>query len=303
MMNRWWTYQQERFPLFQHGMPIAVFSFSAVGYSLLLRGRLPLQAIGSALIAFIVVLLFFLQLRIADEFKDFETDLRHHPDRPVPRGLVSLRELGIVSIGAGAIQLGLTLALGLPLLLLLAIVWLYLGLVVKDFFVATWLKAHPLLYLLSHTVILPLIALYATGCDWLAARSPLPTGLGWFLAVSFFNGMVIEIGRKIRVPKDEERGVETYSRLWGRQGAIMAWLGAIWFSTLSTLLAAAYIQFTAPLLLPLLLLLTSVVWVAWRFMTHPVTRWAARLELVSNVWTLGIYLSLGIFPVLLRGAI
>ena len=42
------------------------------------------------------------------------------------------------------------------------------------------------------------------------AASP---GLFWFLIVSFFNGVVVEIGRKIRAREDEEEGVETYSSL------------------------------------------------------------------------------------------
>ena len=54
-------------------------------------------------------LLFFLQLRIADEFKDFEDDARYRPYRPVPRGLVTLRELAWVGVGAAAIQLALAL--------------------------------------------------------------------------------------------------------------------------------------------------------------------------------------------------
>jgi 4-hydroxybenzoate polyprenyltransferase len=41
-----------------------------------------------------------------------------------------------------------------------------------------------------------------------------------FFWVSFFNGTVLEIGRKIRAPQDEEAGVETYSFLWGRGGAL-----------------------------------------------------------------------------------
>jgi UbiA prenyltransferase family len=305
MLNRWWTYQQERFPVFKNGLLIAVFSWSAVCYSILLRGglgdRSPAAAIGSALIALIVVFLFFVQLRIADEFKDYEDDFRYRPYRPVPRGLVTLRELGIVGIGAAAIQLGLTLALGWRLLLLLAIVWGYLGLMTKEFFAPNWLKSRPVVYMLSHMVIMPLMALYATGCDWLAAGASPQSGLGWFLAASFLNGMVIEIGRKIRAPKDEERGVETYSARWGVQTAVRAWLGVVWLSTLSAWLAAAHIQFSLFAYLLLLLLLTGVVFVAWRFYVKPTSAGSKRIELVSGVWTLGVYLTLGLLPLLLHG--
>src|SRR5271154_472032 len=105
MVNRWWIYQRERFPIFAHSPLIAAFSLSAVSYSALIRGMHQLPGWRSCLVAFASSFLFFLQLRIADEFKDFEEDSRFRPYRPVPRGLVSLRELGVLGVIAAAIQL------------------------------------------------------------------------------------------------------------------------------------------------------------------------------------------------------
>jgi 4-hydroxybenzoate polyprenyltransferase len=80
----------------------------------------------------------------------------------------------------------------------------------------------------------------------LAAGAAAPhAGLAWFLIVSFFNGVVIEVGRKIRAPQDEEVGVETYTALWGRPQAIMAWLGALLLTAISAWLAAAHAQHPA----------------------------------------------------------
>src|SRR5690242_5377099 len=107
--RRWWIYQRERFPLLGHGPLIAAFSFSALSFSTLLRGQLTLPSIGPVLVAFVTALLFFLQLRIADEFKDFEEDRRYRPYRPVPRGLVTLRELAVLGILCALVQMGLAL--------------------------------------------------------------------------------------------------------------------------------------------------------------------------------------------------
>ena len=96
MANRWWVYQRERFPVVAHGVLIAAFSFSAVSFSRLLRGDVTLPSPATAATAFVTAFLFFLQLRLADEFKDFEEDSRYRPYRPVPRGLVTLRELGVL---------------------------------------------------------------------------------------------------------------------------------------------------------------------------------------------------------------
>ena len=79
--------------------------------------------------------------------------------------------------------------------------------------------------MVSHMAIMPLVDWFATGCDWVHAGGTMPPGLFWFLAASFCNGIVIELGRKIRSPGEEEAGVETYSVLWGPRIAVLAWLG------------------------------------------------------------------------------
>src|SRR5262245_37021534 len=215
-MNRWWVYQRERFPVFAHGPLIAAFSLSAVSFSRLLRGQVSWPDGKAALVAFLTALLFIFQLRIADEFKDFEEDSKYRPYRAVPRGLVTLRELGWVGVGTAAIQAALAVWLDPTLLVLLAVVWTYLALMSKEFFVGEWLKKRHALYLISHMAILPLVDLYATACDWWPTGEGAPRGLIWFLIVSYFNGIVIEVGRKIRAPQDEEVGVNTYTAVWGR---------------------------------------------------------------------------------------
>src|SRR3954471_1380094 len=121
--NRWWIYQRERFPVFAHGPLILAFSFCAVSYSAMLRGPRATPTVASAPVAFVTAFLFFLQLRIADEFKDFEEDSRYRPYRAVPRGLVRLGELGWLGAGAAAVQLALAVWLNPRLVILLAITW------------------------------------------------------------------------------------------------------------------------------------------------------------------------------------
>jgi 4-hydroxybenzoate polyprenyltransferase len=186
------------------------------------------------------------------------------------------------------------------LALLLLVVWIYLGLMCREFFMRDWLKARPIAYLWSHMLIMPLIDLYATACDWLPAGAGLPSGLYWFLIVSFFNGVVIEIGRKIRAPEDEELGVETYSALWGRRNAVLAWLGALALTGASAFMAAHRIAFILPVSILLGLLLTTAGVIAWRFLQRPISSRAGLFELASGVWTLVMYVSLGAVPLLWR---
>ncbi len=84
-----------------------------------MRGNFHLPAVKVLLAAFGNSFLAFLQLRIADEFKDFEEDSKYRPYRPLPRGLITLRRnwnwLWIIT---GIIQTMLALWLDSRLLLL-----------------------------------------------------------------------------------------------------------------------------------------------------------------------------------------
>jgi 4-hydroxybenzoate polyprenyltransferase len=300
-MKRWIVYQRERFPLAGHGALVAAFSVSAVSFSVLVRGSIELPSGTSILVAFVTSLLFFLQLRIADEFKDYEDDARHRPYRPVPRGLVSLRELAWVGAGAAAIQLALAIVLAPSIIWLLAVAWVYLALMTREFFARDWLKRHAVVYMTSHMLILPLVDLYATACDWWVAglRFP-PAGLYWFLIVSYLNGLVIEIGRKTRVPADEEPGVETYSALWGTGGAVRAWLLAVLVTAFAAWRAAARIGTEQPMLLLLALLVTSCALVAHRVVGRGAAGSGKAIERMSGVWTVSMYLGLGVAPLVYK---
>jgi 4-hydroxybenzoate polyprenyltransferase len=300
LTNKWWVYQRERFPVFAHAPLVLAFSFSALSYSSLLRGVPQWPDLLAVVVAFTTSLLFFLQLRIADEFKDNEEDSRFRPYRPVPRGLVNLRELGVIGALAAATQLVLAFALKPALAALLLLTWAYLALMSVEFFARDWLKARPITYLWTHMLIVPLVDFYATACDWLVAGLSQPSGLGWFLLVSFCNGIVIEIGRKLRAPADEEAGVQTYTVLWGRKIAVLVWLGALLATAIFAVLAAAKIAFVIPVAIILALLFSLAVFIAGRFLQQPETRRAKLFEAMSGLWTLALYVCLGALPLLVK---
>jgi 4-hydroxybenzoate polyprenyltransferase len=150
-------------------------------------------------------------------------------------------------------------------------------------------------------VIVPLIDLYTTACDWLGAGAEIPhTGLLWFLVTSFFNGVIIELGRKIRAPQAEEEGVETYSALWGPRRAALAWLGALLLTALCAWLAAREIDFAGPVGSVLAILFIIASGTAWRFIQAPTNRRAKFIETISGLWTVIMYLSIGTIPLWLK---
>jgi hypothetical protein len=296
--NRWWIYQRERFPLVAHGILIAAFSISAVGYSSLLRADSP-PTRSSMFVAFASSFLFFLQLRILDEFKDYEEDALYRSYRPVPRGLVTLRELGRIGLVAAGIQAALAVSLDRRMALLLVVAWVYLLLMAREFFVGDWLKARPAVYLSTHMLIIPILTLYATACDWLVAGNGVPDGLGVFLMASFFNAIVIEIGRKVRAPADEEHGVTTYSAAWGVSWAVYGWMLALSVTAALALIAAARIAFVLPVALIVAVSLVTAGTIAWRFLRSQTAIDARRIEHMSAAWALLMYLSLGVAPLLM----
>lgn len=295
-MKRWWTYQAERFPLAAHGPLIAAFSFCAVAYSANLRAAGAWPTLRSFGVAFATSLIFFFQLRVADEHKDFEEDSRWRPYRPVPRGLVTLKELAVLFAVGCAVQLGLALWHRPSLVLWLGITWVWLASMSKEFWVRDWLKARPVVYLWSHMVIMPLIDFYATSCDWTLHQPLPPRGLEFFLLASLCNGVVIELGRKIRAPEQEEEGVETYSALWGPRKAATFW--ALMVLATAVFGGLAGLRTRAPLAIGLVLGLGFLIrlLLALRYVASPLPGPAKAIEVGSGLWTLTLYLSLGLLP-------
>ncbi|MDX1403771.1 MAG: UbiA family prenyltransferase [Woeseiaceae bacterium] len=249
MANRWWIYQRERFPLVMHGPLVVVFCLAVMLFSSLqqVAGFPGLANLSAAVIS---TLLLFFQLRVADEFKDFAIDSAYRPHRAVPRGLVSLAELGKLAWAAAAIQLLIAAYLDIGLVPLLFAVWAYMGLMTREFFVKDWLVKHPTVYLLSHMLVMPMIAFYVSAFDWLSHCRAVPSGLGWLLGLSFCSGLVLELGRKVRLPANERPGVETYSALWGVRTAVCVWTAALIASLITYAVAQSYLGLPLTGLLP-----------------------------------------------------
>lgn len=299
VFRRLWIYQKERFPLVSHGLLVAVIAASGIGFSVAAGDTAQLPGFSAWLVAFLVAFGFFFQLRVADEYKDLADDSKYRPYRPAPRGLVTLRELASLAGAVAILQLALTLWLAPVLLLPLFAVWAYMALMRYEFFVPEWLKSHAVAYVLSHMVILLLIFVYITGCDWLAAGATSPPGLAWFLAAGYFNGLVFEIGRKIRAPEDEEVGVETYSKLWGKSVAIRSWIMPLVLAGIFATLAAAGYGWVLQIGVLSAVGVTGAVVVALRYVRVTTTGRAKAVENYSALWMLVLYAGIGIVPGLL----
>lgn len=298
--KRFWIYQKERFPLLGHGLLVASFSFSAIAYSRLCRHADGFVKPETFLTAIVTTISFFFLVRIFDEFKDAEEDARYRKNLPVPRGLISFRELFVMGMVAVTLQLTVNLLIFPPVLLLYAMVMAYLLLMGKEFFVGRWLKQHQFWYVVSHMMIIPLIDVLASGYDWFVEGAKAPAGLYWFFAVSFMNGVVLEVGRKIKDPASESEGVLTYSYRMGTKRSAYLWILMLLITLGLGLCAAVFAGhglFTYIVLVSAFVLCTLP---AFAFIHQPTSKRSKRIELASVLWTITLYLSLGGIPKLIE---
>jgi 4-hydroxybenzoate polyprenyltransferase len=296
MLRRLWIYQRERFPLAAMAALALLLAAAATLFSARLRGA-PLPAAGALCAAAVSVFLVFIQMRVFDEFKDREDDARYRPYRPVPRGLVSLAELRGVQIAASAGMIVIALALDARLLWLLAALWGYLLLMAVEFFAPVWLRARHFAYLVSHIPFGGLIALYASAFEWLPRGAHPHPALLLLAAAVLFDSTLLEIGRKIRAPRDEETGVATYSHVWGPTRATLAWLAAFALLLVFGLLAAHATGDGATFTLLMAPLALVAALCALRYLRRPEN--AKAFEPVSGVVSLALFTALGPLPVLL----
>ncbi|MDR1169164.1 MAG: UbiA family prenyltransferase [Heliobacteriaceae bacterium] len=278
---------------------VLAFSFSAMSYSKILRGVTDFSweiLTFGALTSFG----FFFLLRLFDEFKDAKTDAQYRPYLAVPRGLVSFKELKFVIAAVIGLQIIINFFFLHAMLWVLALVLIYMFIMAREFFISEWLRKHPIFYLITHMMIMPVMDFYTTGLDWNIENVGLPQGLVIFLIVTFLNGVVIEIGRKIRPKEKEEVGVETYSYLWGSKNATYVWLGVLFITFIFANIACFYAGFGKYSFLFLLFFMIFCSLPALKFLKDNSEKTSAKIETMAGIWTLGMYLSLGGIPMILN---
>lgn len=178
---------------------------------------------------FIVTFLQFLMVRIVDEFKDYEEDCKYRPYRPVPRGLIKLKELKILFIICIILQLILTITCSQNGILYLIILWVFFALMSKGFFIKKILDKHLLLEVTLDELILPIMILYLanfipqiylnynSSADLTIANSIIfvDPNVWKILVMAYIISWIVEVARKIRCKEDEEEGVKTYTAILG----------------------------------------------------------------------------------------
>lgn len=244
-VKRMWIYLREMYPV---GPRLAVAGLLYLGFVSMLGKihgvRISLFSAWTLLGAWNVFALLLI-LRLMDELKDREVDLRLFSERPVPSGRV--------------LESDISSSLGIMIILyLFANVWtgrvfwtavgvlIYALLMFKYFFIPGILRRHLLLNLATHNPFVPILLFHLVHMFSVQTAFPLHTLL-WkhvlaLVAMTWSMIFAWEISRKIR-SQGEENAYVTYSQVLGRRGAVALAAGA---QTL-TLSFAVYFMRSLPL--------------------------------------------------------
>ena len=163
---------------------------------------------------------FLMFLRIADDFKDYETDKRLFPHRAFPSGKVYKRDLNTVA----AIDLGVMTVLNL---VFMNNIPFFLFLIAYGILMSLWFfqknkisKSLPMA-LVTHNPVQMVLNLYIISfCCIKYDLYPFTLTAFLVLMTLYFPALIWEVSRKIRAPKDETE-YTTYSKLFGYKKATM----------------------------------------------------------------------------------
>ena len=274
--KKWYTYQKERFPIATYGLYIFSIVFGTFCFATESKNWIMLIPM------FVVALLQFLMVRIVDEFKDFEEDSKYRPYRPVPRGLVSLKELGILGGICAVIQISLTAILNIKGLIYLSLVWIFFAIMSKSFFIKKLVDKHILLEVTLDEFLMPLLVLYLSTFVTTISVKLIP-----FLILSYLGSWIVEIARKVRCKEDEENGVKTYTAVFGipKATTIVVVLEALIMMMQYYILGTRYI-------IPILALYVLINIPNLLFIIKENKKLAKMVGLLANMYLILVYISM-----------
>ena len=268
LFRRFITYLNERSPL-------PAISFLALGITLSSMAMRDSFDWAHLILGLVINNLLFIQMRLGDELKDYETDKIINPTRPLPRGLLTTKEVHrllvlflVVLLATGFIIFSTKSSIGgLSLLIGTALSWLMF----KEFYIGHKLEKTPMLYALTHQIIVfPIFAWSGLTSDMSLIHNQLFQG--WLLA-NFGASFTFEICRKL--DPNAHQLARTYAHHYGKTLTVI--LCGV-FMTLSGIGAffAGVAWYSIPALI--LLFLSLLVW-----KNHPEKhKWPAGLSALSS---------------------
>ncbi len=220
MIGNLLRYLNDRFPLQQY-IPLALLMFTSIfAYCGVLDRTGASFTFNEISIGgfFIVVLTFFL-LRLFDELKDWKDDIENFPERPISKGIISIKTIRIISILTivTTVLIDYFFLNGIKFDFIYLILWAWLMRV--EFYCSSFLRKHIFVYLVTHHFVMSLadffiIRIYCVSRN----KSLIPM---YFLIILIFTcfTLILELSRKIWSTKYEIKNYMTYSKAIGLDNA------------------------------------------------------------------------------------
>ena len=218
MLKRLYIYYKERYPIFLR-MLLGVIVFCEIYFIVLLNLGVTKFNLGiQEFVGGYTIFAFLLWLRVADDLKDFETDKKLFPDRPLPSGRVYKKDIVISCIVVQAIAFILNI-LFMNNIIYFLVLYGYGYLMSKWFFQRAKIQPSLPLALITHNPVQMIVNLY------IISFTVIKYNLDYFnittictLFTLYFPALIWEVSRKIKNPK-KENDYTTYSKLFGYKRA------------------------------------------------------------------------------------
>lgn len=220
MLKRLNIYYKEMFPLIPR-LFVGVVMFFEVYFLLLLNNGIQLNQLSigiQEIVGSVTIFIFLMILRIADDFKDYETDQRLFPERALPSGRVYKKDLKTIAVIVIIIAV-LANLIWMNNLGFFAFLFIYGTLMSVWFFQKSKIQPNLLLALVTHNPVQLVMNAYIISFTCYKYNLPLISWTSFLVLLTlYFPALIWEISRKIRAPKDETDYV-TYSRIFGYKKA------------------------------------------------------------------------------------
>jgi 4-hydroxybenzoate polyprenyltransferase len=289
MSSRWNIYFKERFPLIPNLLVALGITHSARILAEFNSGYT--SSILTTVLAVIGGMLFLAQIRLMDEYKDFDKDKIAHPDRPLPRGLFTHAEFGLWISRFNITMILLAVIMGFLLNsvagILFAVGTVYLYLMFREFFVGEWLSKRPLLYAITHQLILFPMGAFVYSCYHKEVLTDL--NVFWFCMMLLGAFFGFEVGRKL--DPSAHPILKTYLTQFGKNKTMFLLIGLLAIATHSAKQLGVDLML-GPIYI-LVILASSLIW--WAPQKFKVIEGIVTLYLLIAIWAVPLMTFFGGF--------
>ncbi len=275
MIKRLSIYYREMFPIIPR-LLLGVIVFLEIHFLILLNYGVDHFDLGiQELVCIYTIFAFYMWLRIADDFKDYEHDKRLFADRPLPSGRVKKKDLLISCWFFQIVAIVLNL-LYMNNLVFFVILYGYGYLMSRWFFHKHKIQTNLILAIITHNPVQIFVNLYVISFTLIKYQLKYNTWVVLLVMFTlYFPSLIWEVSRKIRAPKDETE-YTTYSKIFGYKKAAL-FVAVITIIDILTNIALVH-QINAYFIILLILLVSGMTLQFKRFIDDP-----TRFKLVKHV--------------------